>query len=338
MLNRLQKSITDLDNQYEVGGNYFELIEFTLMRQLPNGNKLAGIYGINVVKVREVVHMPKINPLSSRVPGIAGIFELRGVPIPAVNLCRVLGDEASVVSPEQQIIVAEFSQKRAGFIVHGTNRIRRVSWEKVLPPSADSSSSITGMLLIENNEFLFILDLEKIIAQLEIQAHSDLVQQHSVRTGHDSYHAMHQIPNAPPREKVRLDAPGILLVDDSNLILNNLSRTLAHEGWRVLLAHNGSEALHVLEEAQSGHGMQGSVHAVITDLEMPKMDGITLVRSIRANPRHDKLPIYLHTSLGDTSSKEMAEKAGANGYFVKNDVVHIIETLKNHFLRLKLVS
>jgi two-component system chemotaxis response regulator CheV len=122
MLNRLQKSITDLDNQYEVGGNYFELIEFTLMRQLPNGNKLAGIYGINVVKVREVVHMPKINPLSSRVPGIAGIFELRGVPIPAVNLCRVLGDEASVVSPEQQIIVAEFSQKRAGFIVHGTNR------------------------------------------------------------------------------------------------------------------------------------------------------------------------------------------------------------------------
>src|SRR6476620_2337487 len=137
MLNRNKANLSDLDNNFEVGGNYFELIEFTLMRNLPGGRVIKGTYGVNVVKVREVVHMPRINPLSSSVPGIEGIFELRGIPIPAVNLCKVLGDYESTLHSEQQIIVTEFSQKRAGFIVHSTNRIRRVTWDKVLPPSAD---------------------------------------------------------------------------------------------------------------------------------------------------------------------------------------------------------
>jgi two-component system chemotaxis response regulator CheV len=336
MLNRMKANLSDLDNNFEVGGNYFELIEFSLHRNLPGGRVIKGIYGVNVVKVREVVHMPRINPLSSSVPGIAGIFELRGIPIPAVNLCMVLGDYNSPITPDQQIIVTEFSQKRAGFIVHSTNRIRRVTWDKVLPPSADSNSSITGMMLIENSEFLFILDLEKIIAGLESRAHghhsmegmSGLPHHHAF--DHDAHHA--QMLN------MNRNAPGILLVDDSNLILTNVSKALHHEGYRVILAKNGLEALQKLEQSQGPGSATGPIHAIITDVEMPQMDGLTFITRVRNKREFDGIPIYLHSSLGDTGSRELGEKAGANGYLLKNDVLTIIETLKRHFLLSKITA
>jgi two-component system chemotaxis response regulator CheV len=333
MLNRMKANLSDLDDHFEVGGNYFELIEFSLQRNLPGGRVIKGNYGVNVVKVREVVHMPRINPLSSSVPGIAGIFELRGIPIPAVNLCMVLGDYNSPITADQQIIVTEFSQKRAGFIVHSTNRIRRVTWDKILPPSADANSSITGMMLIEESEFLFILDLEKIIAGLESKAH-----------GHHSMEAMPGIPHGFDPEhhgqmmNLNRNAPGILLVDDSNLILTNVSRALHHEGYRVILAKNGLEALQKLEQSLSSGNSTGPIHAIITDVEMPQMDGITFISKARNKREYDGIPIFLHSSLGDTGSRDLGEKAGANGYLVKNDVLTIIETLKRHFLLSKITA
>ena len=126
----------DLLNQFEIGGNFFELIEFSLIRHIGNNRVYKGTYGVNVAKVREVVHMPTINPLASSVPGVSGVFELRGIPIPAVNLPHILGDNIAPINQNQQIIVTEFSQKRAGFIVNSTHRIRRVSWIKYYLPLA----------------------------------------------------------------------------------------------------------------------------------------------------------------------------------------------------------
>ncbi|HET9241184.1 MAG TPA: chemotaxis protein CheW [Oligoflexus sp.] len=332
MLNRMKANLTELDTSFEVGGNYFELIEFSLHRNLPGGRVIKGSYGVNVVKVREVVHMPRINPLSSSVPGIAGIFELRGIPIPAVNLCSVLGDYNSPITPDQQIIVTEFSQKRAGFIVHSTQRIRRVTWDKVLPPSADSNSSITGMMLIEDSEFLFILDLEKIIASLESKAHG-----HHAMASHGMQHGFDPDAQVPPMNMNR-NAPGVLLIDDSNLILTNVSRALYHEGYRVILAKNGREGLQKLEQSQAPGSATGPVHAIITDVEMPQMDGITFIAKARQNRDYDSIPIFLHTSLGDTGSRDLGINAGANGYLVKNDVLTIIETLKRHFLLSKITA
>lgn len=329
MLNGLKINLNDLDDQFEVGGNYFELIEFSLTRHLPDGREIKGHYGVNVVKVREVVHMPRINPLSSSVPGIAGIFELRGIPIPAVNLCTVLGDFNRPLSLDQQIIVTEFSQKRAGFIVNSTRRIRRVTWDKVLPPSADSNSSITGMMLIENNEFLFILDLEKIIAQLELRAHHPALAGGIARG--DPPYGM-EAPALVNRSQNR-NAPGLLLVDDSNLILNSVSRALEHNGYRVIIARNGIEALQKLDQSLDPQSLLGPIHVILTDVEMPQMDGITFVRRTRARREFDKIPIYLHTSLSDTGSKEMGKQAGANGFFVKNDVLTITEALRRYFLQ-----
>lgn len=325
MLKSMQNSLEEFDEQLEVGGSYFELIEFSLQRQLFDGRIMTGVYGINVAKVREVVHMPRINPLSSRIQGIAGIFELRGIPIPAVNLCAVLGDFQSPVTEDQQIIVAEFSQKRAGFIVHATSRIRRVTWDKVLPPATDSSSSITGMMLIENNEFLFILDLESIISQLESEAHGVIGA--PVQT--PGNHAQSSGNQSPIYSLQNAGGPGILLVDDSHIILANVSKALSQAGFNVVVARDGIEALDVLEQIAIGRGRLPVLNAIVTDLEMPQMDGLTLVGRIRKHPHFLTIPIFLHTSLSDNSSRATAERIGANGFFVKNDVNAIIQTLKS---------
>ncbi len=300
---------------------YFELIEFSLIRQLPDGRQLKGTYGVNVVKVREVILMPKINPLASSVSGVEGIFELRGAPIPAVNLCTILGDARGPINPDDQIIVTEFAHKRAGFIVNQTNRIRRVPWEKILPPSGDKASSMTGMMLIENNEFLFILDLERIIMQLEFQA-----------TGKQSF-LNDNAPLPPIMQPKKANYPNIMLVDDSTLILNSVARALNNEGFGVVLARNGIEGLQRLEETVI-NGIR--VSAIITDLEMPQMDGLSMLKRIKSLPEYSKIPVYLHTSLSDTGSRETAKTLGATEFFVKNDVSTILNYLKLNLLGSKI--
>lgn len=143
-----------------------DILEFVITRNI-NGKIVAGNYGVNVSNVREIVNMPKFNPLISKIDEIIGIFELRGIPILIVHLGLVLGDDKIDIKSMQQIIVTEFKSKRAGFAISKTNKIRRLNNDQILPPNADQSICINGLSLIENNEFLFILDLEKIIHNLE---------------------------------------------------------------------------------------------------------------------------------------------------------------------------
>ena len=187
-------------------------------------------------------------------------------------------------------------------------------------------NNIRSVLILEDD-----IKLEKIIAQLETKAHNpNSGMEGMVAYGHSTQNQ--HSPMVPPPNR---NAPGVLLVDDSNLILTNISRALLHEGYRVILAKNGLEALQKLEQAQSPQSSTGVIHAILTDVEMPQMDGISFIRKVREQKIYDKIPVYMHTSLGDASSKQQGEKAGANGYFVKNDVQTITETLRRHFMNLK---
>lgn len=323
----------------EVGGSVFELIEFSLLRRIA-GQDVRGVYGVNVAKVREVVRLPKINPLSSRVKGLAGVFELRGIPIPAVNLSVALGDDPQVPKASQQIIVTEFSQKRAGFIVDTTHRIRRIAWEKVLPPSTDAGTCINGMTLIENNEFLFILDLEKILINLEYglqpgtpgtasAAQSQMAMNMGAGQQHQSL-SMHPMAlgnhTAAPS---RLDGTGplILLVDDSQFIRNGAKQALIRAGYRVLEAGDGVEAYEILLRTLKKSGPE-AISMIVTDVEMPRMDGLTLTKKVRQHPEVGEIPIVLHTSLSGKANQDAGISVGANGYVVKNDFRTLLELVR----------
>jgi two-component system chemotaxis response regulator CheV len=306
----------------ELGSSVFELIEFALSRKV-GGQLLRGLYGVNVAKVREVVRMPKINALASRQKGIAGLFELRGIPIPAVNLAVALGDETAEVRSNQQIIVTEFSKKRAGFIVDSTHRIRRISWEKVLPPSSDASSCISGMTLVENNDFLFILDLEKILLTLEFGESYFLNQTDPVtgKNSHADYALEAEIAVAPVASEAFGKSYRILLVDDSSFIRNGCKQVLKKSGFEVVEAADGVEAFQVLQtEGQR-------IDLVVCDIEMPRMDGLNFTKKLREHPDYKAKPVILHTSLSGKANQIAGLASGANGYIIKNDFVSLFNLI-----------
>lgn len=311
-------------DRLEIGQNIFELIEFSVTRNLPSGETKVGLYGVNVAKVREVVRMPKINPLSSSVKGIAGIFELRGVPIPAVNLAVALGDGSAPVGGEQQIIVTEFSRKRAGFIVGSTHRIRRIAWDKVLPPASNRTACISGMTLVEDNEFLFILDLEKILYDIELPY---LDSAASSVYGAEPQQVVSQAPaSAPLLETPKQKGHKILLIDDSPIILKSARIALQAAGYQVATCSDGQAGKDFLEKSllnPSDH-----IDLVVSDVEMPRMDGLTLTRWIKGHPQLSETPVVLHTSLSGAANQEAGFQIGANGYVVKNDMRQLTHFLK----------
>jgi two-component system chemotaxis response regulator CheV len=323
--------VTEVKNGVLSVGNVFELIEFRVDRHLPDGRTVRGIYGVNVIKVREVIRMPEINPLSSRREGVAGVFELRGVPIPAINLAQVLGDEEAPVTDKHQVIVTEFSGKRAGFIVGGTHRIRRVAWDKVLPPSGGIDANITGMTLIEDNEFLFILDLEKILNDLE-----GLTGEASTRIAAMDAQIQQTLGLHPATSagefKVATGGGTVLLVDDSRVVLNYANSFLTRAGYNIVEANDGAEALEALKRL---HGKGTRIDAIVSDVEMPRMDGISFVKELRASAAFQGIPVILHTSLSSQSIKQTAAQQDVAGMVIKNDWAGLLSTLRSVLANVK---
>jgi len=329
-----------LNDRLEIGGNVFEIIEFCLKRTDEEGNVIEGKYGVNVAKVREVVRLPKINSLASRVKSIAGLFELRGVPIPAIHLASFLGEEEGGINDSMQIIVTEFSGKRAGFIVDSTKRIRRLNWEDVLPVSAEKGASLNGMTLVEDNEFLFIVDLERILASLEARMSGREYYEtfeNKIAPGSSAGPAPDQVlvPSAgggggggvSTVNDMASDsayAPGrgpkLLVVDDSKFILNGVTSVLTKLGYRIVTASDGAEGKEYLEKMISGQSSDEPVDLVVTDVEMPKMDGLSLTKWIKDQERLQTMPVVIHSSLSSKANQQAGLTLGVQGYVVKNDI------------------
>lgn len=320
MEEKSSSSSDSTQDRIEPGSSVFELIEFTMERTLNSGVKMRGIYGVNVAKVREVLRMPTINPLASRLPQVAGIFELRGHAIPVINLAKALGDDHAPLTPSQQIIVTEFSQKRAGFVVSATRRIRRIRWDRVMPPSGESEACITGMTLVENNEFLFILDLERILLDIEGRIIGPAAAPLMVPQQQSGQSATKGMSSGDSKR------PTILFADDSKLIVTTVKSALVNSGYRVLDASDGAMAYEILL-ANLANPRDGKIEAVVTDVEMPRMDGLTLCKTIREHEKLRHLPVILHTSLSGQSNQEAGIKVGANGYVVKNNIRDLLELL-----------
>jgi two-component system chemotaxis response regulator CheV len=319
-------------NRLKMGENVFELIEFSLERHLKDGTVMNGRYGVNVAKVREVVRMPKINPLASGIPGVAGIFELRGVPIPAIHLGQMLGDKTAILRATDQIIVVEFSRRRAGFIVDRTEKIRRISWESVLPMGAEKAANLNGMTLLENNEFLFIVDLERIVQSIEsaVEGHVfDSLAPGAVQHSSKSVtHLDDNQANSKLNNSKNFSLVGILLIDDSKFILDHVGPLLEKSGFRVILARDGMEGKSILEKVASGSFDGGSIDVVVSDVEMPKMDGMTLAKWIKEHSILSVLPVIIHSSLSSKANVEAGLRLGVNGYVVKNDVRKLSDLIR----------
>jgi two-component system chemotaxis response regulator CheV len=320
----------------QVGSNLFEMIEFTVTkggavpvpvpgRELAQGKPAT--FGVNVAKVREVIRLPHIVPCLTTSPEVLGVFNLRGLPIPAIHLAMALGFSQEPVSPGSYVIVTEFSRRLAGFIVTSTRRIRRVSWDKVLPPSSEAFNTITGMMLVENNEFLFILDFEKILAEIEGHTASNA----SVWNKNDSHSQRSPeiaIQDPIPIRKEKTGKPLVMVVDDSPTMRKAISEMLRGIHLDVVEFQNGEQAWNALNDTQYMNGPK-AFQIVISDVEMPRLDGYSLVKRIRNHPALKDLPVILHSSLTGEVNKERAKEAGADAYVAKFNKREIVEALKS---------
>ncbi len=277
-----------------VGENRLELLLF----------KLVGTqrFGINVFKVREVLQCPKLTLLPQQDPFIKGVAHIRGQTISVIDLSKATGGREIEQTESSFIIIAEYNRSVQGFLVAGVERIVTLSWTDIMPPpeGAGKSSYLTAVTEIDKH-MVSILDVEKILNEItpvSTEVSEDIVD---TSVGEDLGDKM------------------IMIADDSTVARNQVKRALEPLGINAILAKNGQDALDQLLaiEATCQKSITEKVALMISDIEMPEMDGYTLTSEVKSNDRMSKMPIILHTSLSGVFNNAMIEKVGADDFIPK---------------------
>lgn len=287
-------SVLDAVNQRTqlAGHNRLELLMFRL-----NGKQ---IFGINVFKIQEVVQCPPLTQIPHSNAVVRGVATMRGKTIPVMDLNMAVGGKPLEDVEKRFVIVTEYNRSTQGFLVGGVERIVNLNWEDVLPPPKGSGkdSYLTAVTQLEGS-LVEIIDVEKVLA--EVTNAPDEVSQEVIDSAGDDVNTQH-----------------VLVVDDSSVARNQIKRTLEQLEISSTLANNGREALDLLRSwAESGDERLTNLSMVLSDVEMPEMDGYTLTTEIRKDPRFSKLYILLHTSLSGTFNLAMVEKVGADQFVPK---------------------
>lgn len=308
------------DNVLKVGSNEMELVDFRIFKQ-EKDRVYEGIYGVNVAKVREIIKIPNLTELPGVPEYIEGIFDLRGVVIPVVNLATWMNiNEPKDKNIKPRIIIAEFSNILIGFIVHEAKRIRRISWDDIEPASfatgmgALDRSQITGVTRIENDDVLLILDLESVVEELGI--YKPKVDE-----------------NETTIEKIQGTA---LILDDSTIARKLVHDALNKMGLKVIEARDGTEGIDKMAELYEvyGENLDKELRIIISDVEMPKMDGFHFAVNMKEDPRFAKIPIVFNSSISDHFSELRGKEAGGEAYLTKFDASvfykEVSKVIKSH--------
>ncbi len=286
----------------ESGTNEFEIVEFSV----------GGVhYGINVAKVREVIQSSlfPITEVAEAHPYLDGVITLRGSTIPVVNLPRCMGHGQGAQC--RNIIVTEINAFYIGFLVDAVSRIHRISWKDMeSPPQVGGSSRVVGLVRF-GDRIVLLMDFESIIAEVNPQINKKLT---NVQSRDDNLQAMRQ--NAP-----------IVVAEDSTMLRNMVVGTLQGAGYGNISAFvNGLEAWNFLHP-EKGPAPDMGRGAVITDIEMPKMDGHRLLKLIRDDEELRGLPVILFSSLINEEMRSKGEMLGATGQVAKPEMNELVDFL-----------
>lgn len=276
-----------------VGQNRLELLLF----------KLVGPqrFGINVFKVREVMPCPRLTTLPKQDKFIKGVAHIRGQTISVIDLSKSTGGPEIIPDENSFVIIAEYNRSVQGFLVAGVERIVTLSWQDIMPPpeGAGKSSYLTAVTEIDK-EMVSILDVEKIlneISPVSTELSADVIDSNVGKS---------------IGERV------IMIADDSTVARNQVKRALEPLGLNMILAKNGQDALDQLKEiAKECNSIDERVALLISDIEMPEMDGYTLTAEIKSIESMRKMPVILHTSLSGVFNNAMVEKVGAEDFIPK---------------------
>ncbi len=276
-----------------VGENRLELLMFRL-----EGEQ---VYAINVFKVQEVQQLPKLTMLPNSNPIIVGVTHCRGQTIPVIDLAMAIGMPPLESREGANIIIAEYNMTIQAFMVGGVDRIVNLNWEQIASPPAGSGKDhfLTAITNV-NDKIVEIIDVERILANLRLS----------------SLDVSEDLLNDELFEKVR--GRRVLLVDDSQIALSQAGNAMEQMGFEVVTAGNGRIGLdQLLAWADEGYDFENEFLLMVTDAEMPEMDGYRLVSECRSHPKLKNLYIVMHTSLSGKFNEHMTEKVGCNAFASK---------------------
>ncbi|TDF39414.1 chemotaxis signal transduction protein CheV [Alteromonadaceae bacterium M269] len=276
-----------------VGQNRLELLLF----------KLAGRqrFGINVFKVREVLQCPPLTSMPRLNSYVRGVAHIRGQTISVIDLSMATGGKKIEDISKCFIVIAEYNRSVQGFLVGSVERIININWDSILPPPKGTgrASYLTAVTEVDK-ELIEILDVEKILNEIS-PLNTDVSQ--------DTLDSLDVDSNA---DKI------IFIADDSSVARNQVKKALTALGVEIEMAKNGKEALDRLNElAQETGDVTDKVSVLVSDIEMPEMDGYTLTAELRNTPELAKLKVVLHTSLSGVFNQAMVKKVGADDFIAK---------------------
>jgi len=284
-----------------VGANRLELLIF----KLGGGQK----FGINVFKVQEVIHCPKLTAIPNSAPIVCGIANMRGRTIMVLDLAQAIGKKPLERKGDNFVIIAEYNRAVQGFLVESVDRIVNMNWKEILPPpkGLGKDNYMTAVTRVDE-EMIEIIDVEKIFAEL-VGVTIDIAEDSKIEV----------------EDRVLT----IMVIDDSSVARNQIKRTLEKMGMEVILGNDGSDGLNQLKAMADKGDIFDSIDMVISDVEMPVMDGYTLTTEIKSDERLKKLPVLLHTSLSGVFNTTMVEKVGADKFVPKFNAEELSTEVKN---------
>ena len=284
----------------ESGTNELEIVEFGIGQ-----NK----FGINVIKVREIINPVPVTQVPNAHPHVQGIIELRGEVLPVIDVAKAIGFPPSEIPEQDKFIVTEFNQQKIVFHVHSVTQIHRISWDQIEKPSEmyqGAESQIIGVIKL-HGEMILLLDFERIV--VEINPESGINVQ--------------QVQKLGKRERSNKH---LVVAEDSPLLRKLLHDTLEEAGFEYIeFFENGKDAFDYLENiVNNGKEIEKEVQLVITDIEMPKMDGHHLTRKVKEHQALEKLPVIIFSSLITDDLRHKGQVVGADGQISKPEIAELI--------------
>ncbi|WP_419961454.1 chemotaxis protein [Psychrobacillus sp. BM2] len=284
----------------ESGTNELEIVEFQVGQ-----NK----FGINVIKVKEIIQPIGITFIPHAHPHVEGIVQLRGEVLPVVSMNRVLGIPIQNKSDQEKFIVAEFNKQRVVFHVDNVTQIHRISWDQIEKPSdiyQGSSSHVIGVIK-RQEEMILLVDFEKII--VDINPESGINVESVKKLG----------------KRERSDKK-IVIAEDSPLLRKLLHDTLTEAGYANLeFFENGLDAINYLEQlTKVTSDISEHVQIVVTDIEMPQMDGHALTKKIKEHNNLSKLPVLIFSSLITDDLRHKGDQVGAEDQISKPEIAELV--------------
>ncbi|MGY3825654.1 chemotaxis protein CheW [Bacillus paralicheniformis] len=301
-------------NQQEIllssGTNELEIVKFEVG---------LNIFGINVMKVREIIQPVDITKVPHSHKHMEGMITLRGEILPVIDLFSFFGVEHGEDEHQEKYIVTEFNKRKIVFHTGSVSQIHRVSWEEIEKPTALNQGMdrhLTGIIKLDGT-MIFLPDYEKIIFELESESGTDPYQMKDEKF-----------------DQRRTDKK-LMIVEDSPLLLRLLVEKLNEAGYNNIVSfENGKEAYeHVLQLMEDGTALHEKVDLMITDIEMPQMDGHRLTKLLKDNPLSSELPILIFSSLITDDLRHKGEQVGADEQISKPELNELIEKLDKYIFK-----